>query len=106
MMYLNCLLVVVAFVIVSDKLHWWENFSPIISGWMTRGKIRKPIPSKLMTCSTCQSWWANLIYLIIINKLSIVNVVYVLFLAYMAPVVSDLLELANDIFKRIFEKLQ
>lgn len=106
MMYLNCLLVVVAFVIVSDKLHWWENFSPIISGWMTRGKIRKPIPSKIMTCSTCQSWWANLIYLIIINKLSIVNVAYVLFLAYMAPVVSDLLELANDIFKRIFTKLQ
>ena len=51
-MILNCFLITVIFVIVSDQLHFWDNFSPIISGWMTNGMIKKPIPSKIMTCST------------------------------------------------------
>ena len=105
MTYLNCLFIVVIFVIVSDKLHFWENFSPIISGWLTKGVIKKPIPSKIMTCSTCQSWWVNLLYIIFCGKFSVFMVTYILFLAYMAPVISDILELLTETLKTIIIKL-
>ena len=60
-MMINCLLITLIFVIISDELQFWNNFSPIISRLLTKGTIKKPIPSKIMTCSTCQSWWVNLV---------------------------------------------
>lgn len=36
MIYINCLLITIIFVIVTDGLHFWDNFSPIISRWMTK----------------------------------------------------------------------
>lgn len=105
MMYINCLLITLAFVIISDKLQFWNNFSPIISGWLTGGKIKKAIPSKIMTCSTCQSWWTNLIYIIVCGALTIPNVVYILALAYFAPVFSDLLQLVTELLKTLIIKI-
>ena len=105
MMIINCLFITVIFVIISDKLHFWDNFSPIISGWMTGGKIRKSIPSKIMTCSTCQSWWMNLLYITVTGNFSIPMVAYILFLAYMAPVIGDILQLVTETLKTIIIKL-
>lgn len=104
-MLINCLLITLIFVIISDELQFWNNFSPIISGWLTRGKIKKPIPSKIMTCSTCQSWWANLLYIILMGKLSIPMVAYILGLAYLAPVFSDILRLITETIKSIIIKI-
>lgn len=105
MIYINCLLITVIFVIISDGLHFWDNFSPIISGWLTNGQIHKPIPSKIMTCSTCQSWWANLAYIIIMGKLSIPMVAYILGLSFFAPVINDILMFSREFLKTIIIKL-
>lgn len=105
MIYINCLLITVIFVIVSDLLHFWDNFSPIISRALTKGKITKPIPSKLMTCSTCQSWWANLIYIIIVGKVSIPMIAYILILAYFATFINDVLAFTLDLLKKIINNL-
>lgn len=104
-MMINCLLITLIFVIISDELQFWNNFSPIISGWLTKGQIKKSIPSKIMTCSTCQSWWVNLLYIILMGKLSIPMVAYILGLSYMAPVFADLLRLLTDTFKTIISKI-
>ena len=104
-MLINCLLITLIFVIISDELQFWNNFSPIISGWLTKGKIKKPIPSKIMTCSTCQSWWANLLYIILMGELSIPMVAYILGLAYLAPVFNDLLRLFTETIKTIIIKI-
>ena len=105
MIYINCLLITVIFVIISDQLHFWDNFSPIISGWLTKGIIKKPIPSKIMTCSTCQSWWANLIYIIVTNHFSIPMVAYILGLAYLAPIINDILVFVTETTKYILNKI-
>ena len=105
MIYINCLLITVIFVIISDGLHFWDNFSPIISGWLTNGKIKKSIPSKIMTCSTCQSWWTNLIYIIIMGKLSIPMVAYILGLSFFAPVINDILMFSREFLKTIIIKI-
>lgn len=104
-MYLNCLLITVIFVIISDKLQFWNNFSPIISKLLTNGAKKTPIQSKIMTCSTCQSWWMNLLYIIITGHLSIFMVGYILFIAYMTPVISDVLELITETLKWILGKI-
>lgn len=105
MIMINCFLIMAAFVIISDKLQFWNNFSSIISGWMTNGKIKKPIPSKIMTCSTCQSWWVNLVYIILMHKLTIPMVVYILTLAYLAPILGDFLTLVTETLKNIMNKI-
>lgn len=105
MIYINCLLITVIFVIISDQLHFWDNFSSIISGWLTKGAIKKPIPSKIMTCSTCQSWWANLIYIIVTNHFSIPMVAYILGLAYLAPIINDILVFVTETTKYILNKI-
>ena len=102
---INILLITIGFVIVSDILQFWNNFSPIISEWLTKGAIKKPIPSKIMTCSTCQSWWTGLLYIILTHQLTIPMVVYVLFVASMASVIADLLRLLVDIMKTIIYKI-
>ena len=104
-MMINCLLITLIFVIISDELQFWNNFSPIISRLLTKGTIKKPIPSKIMTCSTCQSWWVNLVYIILVGKLSIPMVAYILGLAYLAPVFSDLLRLITETIKYIINKI-
>ena len=104
-MLINCLLITLIFVIISDELQFWNNFSPIISGWLTKGKIKKPIPSKIMTCSTCQSWWANLLYIILMGKLSIPMVAYILGLAYLAPIINDILVFVTETTKWILNKI-
>lgn len=96
---LDILLIAVCFVIVSDILQFWNEFSTIVSGWLTKGKIKKPIPSKIMTCSTCQSWWAGLFYLIVTHQLTIPMVAYTLFVASMAPVIADSLRLLTEMIK-------
>ena len=105
MIYINCLLITVIFVIISDGLHFWDNFSPIISGWLTNGQIHKPIPSKIMTCSTCQSWWTNLIYIIVMGHLSIPMVAYILGLSFFAPVINDILMFSREFLKTIIIKI-
>lgn len=105
MIYINCLLITVIFVIISDGLHFWDNFSPIISGLLTNGKIKKSIPSKIMTCSTCQSWWTNLIYIIIMGQLSIPMLAYILGLSFFAPVINDILMFSREFLKTIIIKI-
>lgn len=105
MMYLNIFLIVTGFVIVSDILQFWNNFSPIISRLLTKDKINKPVPSKIMTCSTCQGWWTGLLYLILTHHLTIPMVVYTLFVASMAPVIADALRLLTEVLKALIIKI-
>lgn len=105
MIYINCLLITVIFVIISDQLHFWDNFSPIISGLLTNGKIKKSIPSKILTCSTCQSWWTNLIYIIVMNQFSIPMVAYILGLAFLTPIFNDIMVFVRETLKTIIIKL-
>lgn len=105
MICLNILLIVTGFVIVSDILQFWNNFSSIISGWLTGGKIKKAIPSKIMTCSTCQGWWVGLLYIIVTHNLTIPMVVYTLFVASMAPVIADALRLLTEALKALIIKI-
>lgn len=104
-MIFNTICITLICVIVTDQLHFWDDFSPYIKSWMTGGKMKSPINFKLFQCSTCQSWWLNLIYIIATGCFSIKMVVYILFLSWMTPVVNDIFTLVKQTIMKILNRL-
>ena len=102
---INCLLITIFFVIVIDQLHFVDDITSVISGWMTNGKIKKPITLKPFSCSTCMSWWTNLAYIIITNQFSILMVLYILTLSWTTPIISSILSLVKNLFLKMINTI-
>lgn len=51
---------------------------------------------KIMECSLCQTWWVTLIVLIACGEWTLPMMAYCMFLAYLTPVLKDLLVLVRD----------
>lgn len=51
---------------------------------------------KIMECSLCQTWWVTLIVLIACGEWTLPMMAYCMFLAYLTPVLKDLLILVRD----------
>ena len=99
---IDCLLITIIFVIITDQLQFWENFSSSLKSLITRGKFKSPIRCKILECSCCQSWWVNLIYIIIIDKFTIPMIVYILFLSWTTPIINSILSfMINAVLKMI-----
>jgi hypothetical protein len=102
---INCLLITIFFVIVIDQLHFWDDITSVISGWMTNGKIKKPIPIKPFSCSTCMSFWTNLIYIFVTNQFSILMILYILALSWTTPIISSILTLVKNLFLKFINTI-
>ena len=98
---IDCLLITICWVIIIDQLHFWEEFSSTIKSIFTKGKFRNPINIKPFSCSTCMSFYCNLIYIIIIGKLSIFMIGYILLLSWSAPLINSIFSLLKNIFLKL-----
>ena len=99
---INCLFITIIWVIILDQLHFWDDITSVISGWLTNGKIKKPIPLKPCNCSVCMSFWTNLAYIIITNQFSILMVLYILVLSWGTPIINSILSFViNAVLKMI-----
>ena len=98
---IDCLLITIIFVIITDQLQFWENFSSSLKSLITRGKFKSPIRCKILECSCCQSWWVNLIYIIIIGKFSIFMIGYILVLSWSAPLINSIFTLLKNLFIKL-----
>ena len=52
---------------------------------------------KPLTCSLCLSFWAGLIYLLITSQFTILMIVYVCLLAFLTPIIGDILIMIKDV---------
>ena len=95
---INCLFITIIWVVILDQLHFWDDITSVISGWMTNGKIKKPIQLKPFSCSTCMSFWTNLAYIIVTNQFSILMILYILVLSWTTPIISSILTLVKNLF--------
>lgn len=93
---LNCLLITIFFVIVIDQLHFVDEITEIISGWMTNGLIKKPMNIKPISCSVCMSWWVNLAYIIIVGHCTIPMILYIVGLSWCTPIINSLLSFVRN----------
>lgn len=102
---INCLFITIIWVVVLDQLHFWDDITSVISGWMTNGKIKKPIQLKPFSCSVCMSWWTNLAYIIITNQFSILMILYILTLSWTTPIISSILTLVKNLFLKFLNTI-
>ena len=102
---IECFCIMVCMVLVIDQFHFVDEITTIVCGWMTNGKIRKPLHIKPFSCSLCSSFWLNLIYITATHNLTIPMVLYILVLSWLTPVINDILTLVIMTIKRILGKL-
>ena len=102
---IDCLLITIIFVIITDQLHFWENFSSSIKSLITRGKFKSPIRCKILECSCCQAHWLSLIYLISTGNFTIANYTLILILSWTTPVISSVLTLLKNLFLKIINTI-
>lgn len=105
MLYINLFLIELIFVIGLDVLHFWDEISKIISGWITKGKVYKVFCEKPCGCSTCCSWWCNLIYLICTENFSIINVAIIIVMAMFAPELGGLIFMFKSWIDTLINKI-
>lgn len=103
--YLNVLFITLIFVIAIDVLGFWDEFSKLISKIITKGKVVKPIDIKPFSCSTCCSFWCNIIYMFIVQQFSIFNVFFIIVLAMFAPEMGSLIIMFKDWIAALINKL-
>lgn len=104
MLYLNLFIIVCILVIITDLTDFFENVKRLI--WVYaygKGKPFKDFSIKPLGCSLCESFWGGLIYLVIMKEFTIVNIGYVVLLAYLTPVVRNGLILIQDFFIRFID---
>lgn len=95
---INCLFITIIWIVILDQLHFWDDFSTMISGWLSGGKIKKPLDWKPFNCSVCMSFWTNLAYIIVTNQFSILMILYILTLSWGTPIISSILTLVKNLF--------
>lgn len=102
---IDCLLITICWVIILDQLHFFEDLTSSVKSLLTKGKFRNPIKIKPFNCSTCMSFWTNLIYILIVENFSIFMIGYILVLSWSTPVISSVLTLLKNIFLKIINTL-
>lgn len=103
--YLNIVCISLIFVIGIDVLYFWDDFSKMISGIITKGKVHKVFCEKPCGCSTCMQFWVNILYMFISGNFSILNVLVILFLAMLAPEVGTLIFMFKSWLDKLINKL-
>lgn len=103
--YLNVLFITLIFVIGLDVLHFWDNLSKIISGIITRGKVHKVFCEKPCGCSTCMSFWTNILYMFISGHFSILNVLIIIVLAMFTPELGGLILMFKSWLDALINKI-
>lgn len=102
---IDCLLITICWVIILDQLHFFEDFTSTIKSILTKGKFRNPINIKPFNCSTCMSFYCNLIYIIIIGNFSIFMIGYILLLSWSAPIINSIFSFVINAVLKIINKI-
>ena len=103
--YLNVLFITLIFVIALDVLHFWDDFSKLISGWITKGKVHKVFCEKPCGCSTCMSFWTNLIYMIASGNFSVLNILIIIVLAMFTSEIGGLILMLKSWIDALINKI-
>lgn len=102
---IDCLLITICWVIILDQLHFVDDFTSSVKSLLTKGKFRNPINIKPFNCSTCMSFWTNLIYILIVEKFSIFMIGYILLLSWSAPIINSIFTLFKNIFLKLINTI-
>ena len=105
-MMLKILMIQIIMVLIIDISGFVDEMKIMLSKLLTRGKIATSNYNiKPFFCSTCMTWWCGLIYLIIVNEVSIFTIAFTLFVACMSPITKDLYYMIYDTIEKIIRTI-
>ena len=105
MIYINCLCITLICVIIIDVFNAFGEISKSVFSLLSGGKINVPIKGKIFYCSTCMSFWTNLIYLICVGAVSIPNILYITALSFSTNILKETLLTLEDKIINLIRKI-
>ena len=101
-MIFDLFLIAVITVCIIDLSGFLGTLKSVLSKTLTKGKIsNSDYQLKPIDCSLCMTWWCGLIYLIINNQLTLLNVSILLLIAVSTPIINDTIRLIQDLITKI-----
>lgn len=97
-MFLELLFLAFIIVFIIDYSGIIQSLEEGLQKWLkmpNKAHIPKPF-----SCSLCSTWWAGLIYLIVVGQFSFMTVAYIALLAAMTPLILRILYLFRDLLEK------
>ena len=106
MIYVNLFLLAVIICFIIDCSGFNKSVVHLI-GKILNIKIKDPFAIKIpfLTCSLCTVWWSSLIYLFIVDELSLMTIAYAGLLSLFSSNISGLLMYMKELLVYIENKL-
>lgn len=98
MIYTDILLIAFICVFIIDFSGVIESLEAALKKWVGNPFVHIPKP---FSCSLCSTWWAGLIYLLIVGSFTIPNIAYVGLVAAFTPVFLRTLYFIRDFFDSV-----
>lgn len=106
MIYLNILLIAIICVFIIDISGFVDFWKIKLWNWtFDNSKPYKDYTLKPFDCSFCMTFWTSLTYTLIIHHLNILMIAYILFIAYLTPVILECLYLLKDMLLKLTDTL-
>lgn len=93
MIILKLLLICICWVIIIDCTDFITEIEVILAKWL---KIRKCSVPKPCRCSLCMTFWTGLIYLLVFNNLTIINLTILLTICFLSTSIYNILNAIKD----------
>lgn len=93
MILIDLLLLTTILVFIIDLSGFTQSIQTILKKWL---KTNKDIVIKPFMCSLCMTFWTGIIYAMVMHSLTIPILAYITLLAFMTPVIKDILKLIQD----------
>lgn len=105
MTYLNIILIACICVFCIDISGFFTFLKQFIHKKYIKVGKWTDISLKPFDCSLCSTWWASLVYLIVVNQVSFLTIAFALMMACITPQINDLFYLIQDTISTIIIKI-
>ena len=104
MTYLNLLIISLVVILIIDISGFIPNLKRFISRRLTKNHIETTDFSiKPFDCSFCMTFWSLLMYLIIVNEFTFINILGVVMITLFTDVTKQLLLLIKDLLIKLID---
>ena len=100
-MYLNLFYLTTIIVFIIDIAGFIEEVELLLGKWL---KIKAKIP-KPFSCSLCTTWWGGLLYIIILGKFNLFNIMIIALFSILTPILKNIIIFTKEFINYIIEKL-
>lgn len=105
MTYLNIFLIAVICTFCLDVSGFVDEVTSMISGWMTKGVVKKPFQLKPFTCSLCSTFWISLIYVLYTGQFSLLVMTWICVCAWLTTIIPHFFYFLEAFVTELFNEL-